>query len=133
MGLFKSKEEKIAERKEWKKRITDSLMTQMIQNVLLEKYGNLDSEEIQKLRKPNISSRLRVDNEGFVFTLINKEGETVDGWGMSFDAMDYEDLPNIGVQILKGIMLNTLNDIPHLSVSDSGYIAYNTDRPKNVW
>lgn len=132
MGLFKSKEEKIAERKELKRRITDSLMTQMIQNVLIEKYGELDSEETRKLRQLS-SCQLEVQKDGFAFVLKNESGESVDGWGMSFDAMDYEDLSKAGVYILKDIMLDTLRDIPHLTVMDSGYIMYNTARPKNAW
>lgn len=132
MGLFKSKEEKIAERKELKQRITDSIMTQMIQNVLIEKYGELDSEETIKLRHQH-SCQLDVQKDGFAFVLKNESGESVDGWGMSFDALGYEDLPNDGVYILKKIMLDTLRDIPHLTVMDSGYIMYNTNRPKNAW
>lgn len=132
MGLFKSKEEKIAERKELKRQITDSIMTQMIQNVLIEKYGKLDSEEIEKLRHQH-SCQLEVQKDGFAFVLKNESGESVDGWGMSFDAMDYEDLSKAGVYILKDIMLDTLRDIPHLTVMDSGYIMYNTDRPKKAW
>ena len=132
MGLFKSKEEKIAERKELEQRITDSSMTQMIQNVLIEKYGELDSEETRKLRQWN-SCQLEVQKDGFAFVIKKDSREIVDGWGMSFDALGYEDLPNDGVYILKKIMLDTLRDIPHLTVMDSGYIMYNTDRPKKAW
>ena len=132
MGLFKSKEEKMRERKELKRRIKDSLMTQMIQNVLIEKYGELDSEETRKLRQLS-SCQLEVEKDGFTFVLKNESGEIVDGWGMSFDALGYEDLSKAGVYILKDIMLDTLRDIPHLTVMDSGYIMYNTDRPKNAW
>ena len=132
MGLFKSKEEKMRERKELKRGIKDSLMTEMIQNVLVEKYGELDSEETRKLRQLS-SCQLEVQKDGFAFGLRNESGEIVDGWGMSFDALGYEDLPNDGVYILKKIMLDTLRDIPHLTVMDSGYIMYNTDRPKKAW
>lgn len=54
MGLFKSKEEKIAKRREWRRRIANSPMTQIIQTILIDKYGSLDSEEIQKLRMSDI-------------------------------------------------------------------------------
>lgn len=137
-GIYKSEKEKEAERRELEQRIENSLLTQMIKDILLEKYGSLDDEDVRKLRvlsheRKKGSCILTVDCDGFYFSLKNGYGETEDSWGMSFDAMDYEDLSSTGAGILKQIMLDTLSEIPHLTVWDDGRIMYNTDRPKHEW
>ena len=127
-----------AEKQELEQRIENSLLTQMIKSVLMEKFGSLDDENVQKLRvlsreKKKGSCILTVDCDGFYFSLKNGYDETEDSWGMCFDAMDYEDLSVDGAEILKQIMLDTLSEIPHLTVWDDGLIMYNADRPKHAW
>ena len=138
MGLFKSREEKEAERRqreqeaeELAQKIGSSPMTQQLQAFLLKRFGDLNGEEVTKLRRlagggGRAGYLLHVEREGIWFDLINRSGET-------FDAMGYENLPYSGVNILKTILLQTLNTIPHLLVSETGFFMYDQNRAKQSW
>lgn len=99
MGLFRTEEEKqaiVVERKELEERITNSPMTQIIIAHIMEKFGNLDAEEIQILRELRQCDvlggyKLIVQKDGVIFNLLSK-GQSLGNWGISFDAMGYEDL-----------------------------------------
>lgn len=140
MGLFKTEEEKqaiAAKRKELEERITNSTMTQIIIAYTMDKFGDLDAEKIQVLRELRQCDvlggyKLVVQKDGVIFNLLSK-GTCLESWGISFDAMGYEDLPKEGVGILKRIIEGVLSEIPYLYYSDNGLWAYNINRAKKPW
>lgn len=140
MGLFKTEEEKqaiAAERKELEERITNSPMTQIIVAYILDKFGDLNAEKIQILRELRQCDvlggyKLIVQKDGVIFNLLSK-GESLENWGISFDAMGYEDLPKEGVGILASIIRKTLSEIPYLYYRENGLWAYNINREKKPW
>ncbi len=145
MGLFKTKEEKEAERKKKKleakqleQRISNSAITQQLQQFLLNKFGDLNSEEVDKLRQLAASGGragylMDVQKEGILFKLINGKGELLDKWAITFDALGYQDLPSAGVNVLEKILRQTLESIPHLMVLDTGFFMYKKNREKLSW
>lgn len=140
MGLFKTEEERQAmtvKRKELEERITNSPMTQIIIAYIMDKFGDLNAEKIQILRELRQCDvlggyKLIVQKDGVIFNLLSKR-ECLDNWGISFDAMGYEDLPKEGVGILKSIIERILREIPYLYYSDNGLWAYNINRAKKPW
>ena len=145
MGLFKSREEREAERRQRElenqqlvQKIAISPMTQQLQAVSLDQFGSLNSEEVNKLRRLAVCGGragylMEVQSKGVLFNLINRRGEFLEQGAISFDALGYQDLPNAGVNALKGILLQTLRSIPHLMVSDTGFFMYNQNRAKQSW
>lgn len=140
MGFFKTEEEKlaiIAEKKELEERIVNSPMTQIIINIIMDKFGDLNAEKIQMLRELRASTalcgyKLIVQKDGVIFSLLDM-GKCLEEWGISFDAMGYEDLPKEGTYILEKIIRDTLLGIPHLTINDNGLFLYNKDRVKMTW
>lgn len=146
MGLFfKSKEEKESERKQRQleaeqlvQKIKSSPMTHQLQNFLLNRFGDLNSEEVYKLRQLAANGGragylMEVQSKGILFNLVNRKGESLDKWSISFDALGYQDLPSDGVNTLKEILLQTLSSIPHLMVLDTGFFMYEQNRTKQSW
>ena len=145
MGLFKSKEEKEAERRQKEReneqlvqKIADSPMTRQLQAFIIEQFGDLDTEEVGKLRQlaaggGRAGYLMEVQNKGILFNLINRKGESLDKWAITFDALGYQDLPSAGVHALQKILLQTLNSIPHLMVLDTGFFMYDQNRAKKSW
>lgn len=142
MGLFKSKEEREAAREQkrleaeqFEQRIRNSSMTRQIQAFLLDKFGNLNSEEVNKLRQAGNGYKIEVQKKGILFTLTNRKGETLERSAFIFDALGYQDLSSDGVYILEKILFQTLSSISHLRVSNNVviYIFYNENRAKQSW
>lgn len=145
MGFFKSKEEKEAERRQREleaeqlvQRISASPMTQQLQQFLLEQFSDLNSEEVDKLRRlaaggGRAGYLMEVQSKGILFNLVNRKGESLDKWAITFDALGYQDLPSAGVNALKKILLQTLGSIPHLMVLDTGFFMYEQRRAKQSW
>lgn len=145
MGLFKSKEERAAEREKREEenrllaqRVKDSPMTKSLQMFLLDQFGDTNSEEVEKLRELSRSGSragyiMQVRYDGVLFNLINRKGESLSKWAISFDSLGYENLPSAGVNALQGALLETLSSIPHLMVSDTGFFMYNQNRAKQEW
>ncbi len=118
--------------------IRNSPMTHQLQSFLLGQFGDLNSEEIQKLRQLAAGGGragyiMEVRKDGLIFNLIKRNGESIDKWAISFDELGYQDLPYKGIEILKDVLLQTLNDIPHLMVLDTGFFMYQKDREKQSW
>ena len=118
--------------------IRNSPMTQHLQSFLLEKFGDLNSEEIHKLRQLAAGGGragyiMEVRKDGILFNLIRRNGESIEKWAISFDALGYQDLPSKGIKTLKDILLQTLNEIPHLMVLDTGFFMYQKNREKQSW
>lgn len=145
MGLFKSREEKEAERRqreqeamELAQKVSSSPMTQQLQAFILDQFGDLNSEEVDKLRRlaaygGRAGYLMEVQSKGIMFNLINRKGESLDKWAITFDALGYQDLPSTGVNVLKKILLQTLSSIPHLMVLDTGFFMYEQNRTKQSW
>ena len=145
MGFFKSKVEKEAERKQREleseqlaQRIASSPMTQHLQAFILQQFGDLNSEEIDTLRRlaaggGRAGYLMKVQSGGVLFDLVNRKGESLDKWAISFDALGYQDLPSAGVNALNKILLQTLSSIPHLLVLDTGFFMYQHNRAKQSW
>lgn len=146
MGLFfKSKEEKEAERRQRQleaeqitEKIINSPMTLQLQSFILEKFGNLNSDEVAKLRRLAANGGragylMEVQSKGIIFNLVNRNGESLNKWAITFDALGYEDLSDIGVNVLRRILLETLKSIPHLMVLDTGFFMYEQNRTKQSW
>lgn len=145
MGFFKSREEREAERRQREleneqlvQKIAVSPMTQQLQAFILDQFGNLNSEEVDKLRQLAAGGGragyiMEVQSKGVLFNLINRKGESLDKWAISFDALGYQDLPSAGVNALKKILLQTLSNIPHLMVLDTGFFMYDQNRAKQSW
>ncbi len=146
MGLFfKSKEEKEAERMQRQleaeqitEKIINSPMTLQLQSFLLKKFGNLNSDEVAKLRRLAANGGragylMEVQSKGIIFNLVNRNGESLNKWAITFDALGYEDLSDIGVNVLRRILLETLKSIPHLMVLDTGFFMYEQNRTKQSW
>lgn len=145
MAFFKSKEEREAERMQREReaaqlaeRIASSPMTRQLQMFLLEQFGDLSSEEMDKLRRlaaggGRAGYLMEVQSRGVLFNLINKKGESLEKWAITFDALGYQDLPSAGVSALKKILLQTLGNIPHLMVLDTGFFMYDQNRSKQSW
>ena len=144
-NLFKSKEEVEAEKKEREKqeeqlmqKMGSSELTKSLQLFLLDKFGDLNGEEVIKLRQLAAGGGragyiMHVESNGIIFDLVNRKGESMDKWAISFDALGYENLPYGSADILKKILLKTLGDIPHLMVLDTGFFMYEQNRPKKSW
>lgn len=145
MGFFKSREEKEAEREQRRleaeqmaQKVSNSPMTKSLQMFLRDQFGDLNSEETVKLRELSLGGGragyiMTVRYDGILFNLINRKGETLDKWGISFDSLGYENLPSVGVDTLQKILLQTLSEIPHLMVLDTGFFMYNQSRSKQSW
>lgn len=145
MGFFKTREEREAERRQREleaaqlaQQISSSQMTKQIQLFLLEQFGDLNSEEVAKLRQlaaggGRAGYLMEVQNKGILFNLVNRKGESLDKWAISFDALGYQNLPGAGVNVLKKLLLQTLGSIPHLMVLDTGFFMYNLNREKHSW
>lgn len=145
MGFFKSKEEKEAERREralkaeqFANTIRESPLTRNLQLFLIQQFGDANSEEVQKLRQLAAGGGragyiMHVQSDGIVFDLVNRKGESLDKWGISFDALGYQNLPGGGAGVLNGVLLQTLKDIPHLMVLDTGFFMYQFNRQKQAW
>ena len=145
MFLFKSKEEREAERRQREleneqlaQKISSSPMTRQLQIFLLEQFSDLNSGEINKLRQlaaggGRAGYLMEVQSKGVLFNLINRQGESLDKWAITFDALGYQDLPSAGVIMLKKILLQTLASIPHLMVLDTGFFMYESNRTKQSW
>ncbi len=145
MGFFKSREEKEAEQRkreleaeELVQRISSSPMTQQLQNFLLAQFGDMGSEEVDKLRRlaaggGRAGYLMEVQSKGILFNLINRKGESLDKWAITFDSLGYQDLPSAGVNALKKILLQTLSSIPHVMVLDTGFFMYEQNRTKQSW
>ncbi len=144
-NLFKTEEEKAAEQEQRRKaqeelegRIQTSPMTLAIQEYLKNEFGELNSEQVSLLRKLAAGGGragyiMEVRYDGILFNLINRSGESLDKWGISFDALGCENLPSGGASVLQKILLATLSEIPHLMVLDTGFFMYNKDRAKSSW
>lgn len=145
MGLFKSKEEKEAERRQkqlereqLKQKISSSPMTQKIQAFILDQFGDLNSNEVDKLRRlaaggGRAGYLMEVERKGILFNLVNRKGESLEKWAITFDALGYQDLPWGGVDVLKEILVQTLSSIPHLMVLENGFFMYEQNREKQSW
>ena len=145
MGFFKSKEEREAERRQKEleaeqlvQRISVSPMTKQLQMFLLKQFGDVSGEEVNKLRQLAAGGGragyiMEVQNKGILFNLINRKGESLDKWAITFDALGYQDVPSVGVNALKKILLQTLGSIPHLMVLDTGFFMYEQNRSKQSW
>lgn len=145
MGFFKSREEKEAERRQreleneqFAQKIAASPMTRQLQAFILEEFGDLNSEEIDKLRRlaadgGRAGYLMEVQSKGILFNLINRKGESLDKWAITFDALGYQDLPWAGIKTLEKILLQTLSSIPHLMVLDTGFFMYEKNRAKQSW
>lgn len=145
MGFFKSKEEKEAERRQREleaeqlaQKVSSSPMTQQLQAFILDQFGNLNSDEVDKLRRlaaggGRAGYLMEVQSKGILFNLINRKGESLDKWAITFDELGYQDLPAAGVNVLKKILLQTLSSIPHLMVLDTGFFMYEQNRTKQSW
>lgn len=143
MGLFKSKEEREAEREQRRleaeriaERVVNSPLTKTLQLFLMEQFGELNSEETTKLRQ--IGARgggyiMEVRCDGVLFKLIDRSGECLDTWGLGFDSLGYENLPSAGQDALKKELLKTLAGIEHLKVIDTGFFRYEQNRTKQSW
>lgn len=119
-------------------RIRESTLTKYLQAFLLEQYGKMDSDEVNKLRQlaaggGRAGYLMEVESKGIIFKLINRKGETLDKWAITFDALGYKDLPYAATGELKKILLQTLTGIPHLMVLDTGFFMYNQNREKQSW
>lgn len=144
MGLFKTREEREAEKirrmeeaEKLKQRIYDSPLTKTIQMFLLEQFGDINSSEIAKLRELSRGGRrggyiMTVQYNGIVFNLINYKGESLNKAILTFDSLGFENLPG-GTDTLQKILLQTLSEIPHLKVLDTGFFMYNENRAKQSW
>ncbi|MBD5539588.1 MAG: hypothetical protein HDR00_00055 [Lachnospiraceae bacterium] len=140
MGLFQTEEERqaiIAKREELEERIINSPMTQIIIDIIMDKFGDLNAEKIQILRRLRADTvlggyKVIVQKDGVIFSLLNMS-ESLEDWGISFDAMGYEDLSKEGTYILEKIIRDTLLGIPHLTINDKGLFLYNKDRKKKPW
>lgn len=113
-------------------------MTKSLQMFLLDQFGDTNSEEVEKLRELSRSGSragyiMQVRYDGVLFNLINRKGESLSKWAISFDSLGYENLPSAGVNALQGALLETLSSIPHLMVSDTGFFMYNQNRAKQEW
>lgn len=145
MGFFKSREEREAERRQREleaeqlaQKISTSPMTKQLQMFLLNQFGNLSSEEVDKLRRlaaggGRAGYLMEVRSEGILFNLISRNGDSLDKWAITFDALGYQNLPSAGVNALKKILLQTLSSIPHLMVLDTGFFMYENNRSKQSW
>ena len=145
MGFFKLKEEREAERRQREleamqlaQKVSSSPMTQQLQAFILDQFGDLNSEEVDKLRLlaaggGRAGYLMEVQSKGILFNLINRKGESLDKWAITFDALGYQDLPSAGVNVLKKILLQTLSSIPHLMVLDTGFFMYEQNRTKQSW
>ena len=119
-------------------RISESPLTKKLQSFLLEQFGDLNGEEVNKLRQLAASGGragylMEIQSKGILFNLINRKGESLDKWSITFDALGYKDLPYAATNELKKILLQTLSDIPHLMVLDTGFFMYNQNRTKQSW
>lgn len=119
-------------------RIGESPLTKQLQAFLLEQFSDLNGEEVKKLRQlaaggGRAGYLMEVQGKGILFNLINRKGESLDKWSITFDALGYEDLPYAATNELKKILLQTLSDIPHLMVLDTGFFMYNSNRAKQSW
>lgn len=145
MGFFKSREEKEAEREQRRieaekiaQTVNNSPITKYLQRFLMEQFGDLNSEETIKLRElSNGGGRagyiMTVRYDGILFDLINRSGESLDKWAITFDALGCSNLPSTGVDALQKILLQTLSEIPHLMVLDTGFFMYNKNCAKQSW
>ena len=119
-------------------KISESPLTKQLQAFLIAQYGELDCEEVHKLRQLAAGGGrggcfLKVSNNGILFTFSDRKGEIVDRESILFDALGYSNLPDTGVRVLQKILLQTLASIPHLKVLDTGFFMYNYDRVKQSW
>lgn len=145
MGFFKTKEEREAEQRQRQlqneqlaKSVRESPMTRTLQLFILEQFGDLNSEEVHKLRQLAANGGragyiMEVQSKGVLFNLINRKGESLDKWAITFDALGYQDLPSVGVTVLREELLQTLNSIQHLMVLDTGFFMYDQNRSKQSW
>lgn len=119
-------------------KIGESPLTKRLQAFLLEQFGDLNGEEVNKLRQlaaggGRAGYLMEVQGKGILFNLINRKGESLDKWSITFDALGYEDLPYAATNELKKILLETLSGIPHLMVLNTGFFMYNSNRAKQSW
>lgn len=145
MGFFKSKEEREAERKQAQMEneriataVRESEMTRNLQLFLLQQFGDLSSEETGKLRQlaaggGRAGYLMKVESQGILFNLVNRKGESLDKWAISFYELGYQNLPYAGQTALNQVLLETLSSIPHLKVSDTGFFMYQQNREKQSW
>ncbi len=145
MGLFKSREEKDAERiqraieqEKVVERMSESPLTKAIQAFFIQRYGDLNGEEVCKLRQlaaggGRAGCIMRVHYNGIELRIITYKGETIENEFLDFDSLGFENLPSSAQDALKEILLQTLSTIPHLEVSHTGFFMYNQNRVKQSW